>query len=163
MAEPISLDAFRQKKAQEIQEDRITCRLVWLHCPTCNSLEYTEILAPNGRSHNCGTQVKEVEVELDARAEATITLHNLALIQEKLAETSKSRLKKIAIKGLHKVMSQLQASEEMYLNRLEAAAGQRLEPYEGSWEELAAKLPIHETNALGFAVSLFRYEPMSRF
>ena len=32
-------------------------KLVWLHCPVCDTLQYTEVVMGGGRAHNvCGTQ-----------------------------------------------------------------------------------------------------------
>ncbi len=163
MAELISLDAFRKKKEAEAREAAHPGTLVWLFCPTCKSLEYTEVIAPFGRKHSCGTQVLEEEIRLDCRAEATITLRNLRLISEKLEETSKNKLIKLASKGLHKALSLLQQGEEVYLSRLTKAAGKNLTPYEGSDEELEKQLPIKATNPLGLWVSEFRFQPEKRF
>ena len=59
----ISLDQFRKKKKQEQEEEPIMGSLIWLHCPTCSTLEYTEVLALHGRTHKCGTVVLEEEVQ----------------------------------------------------------------------------------------------------
>ena len=163
MADLISLDAFRKKKEAQAREAAYPGIMVWLYCPTCKSLEYTEVRAPYGRKHSCGTQVLEEEVSLDFRAEATITLRNLKVIAEKLEETSKNKLVRLASKGLQKALSLLQQGEEVYLSRLSKAAGRNLEPYEGADEDLEKQLPIKATNPLGLWVSEFRFQPEKRF
>lgn len=166
MSKTISLDAFRKKKEQEeaqFQTEPQYATLVWLHCPTCGSLEYSEIQAPNGRSHKCGTQVKEEEVEVDLRGELTLTEHNLKRIEFLLAEAGKNRLKKLLARSMEKTLLMLKASEETYAMRLREAAGGLLEPYEEPLEEIQDRLPIAEQNALGLLVSPFRYQPEARF
>ncbi len=162
MAEPINLEAFRQKKAQKLQKNWLG-RFVWLYCPACETIEYSEVLSSFGRKHKCGTTVEEQEVELDLSVEATITLYNLGIIQAKLAEAKKGGLLKLAMKGMYKLLKQLEENEKTYLARLEAAGNCRLEPLEGEWEELKKNLPIKETNVLGLEVSEFRFDPMRRF
>ncbi|KAK3584133.1 hypothetical protein CHS0354_035213 [Potamilus streckersoni] len=51
--------------------------MIWLYCPACKTLEYTAVKAPAGRRHNCGTQVYEKEIELNAKREISIALLNL--------------------------------------------------------------------------------------
>ena len=164
MAEPISLDAFRKKKAETTPKAvEQFGTLVWLHCPTCDSIEYTEVIAPNGRSHRCGTQVEEVEVELDLRAESFMTHHNLKVIQDKIEELEKSKLLKLSRRGLLKALTQLKLSEEVYLRKLQLAIHEDLLPYEGSYEEVKDKLPLEATDPLGILISPFRFDPAARF
>jgi len=159
----ISLDAFRKKKIEREADQPIYGILVWLYCPKCKSIEYTEIIASGGRAHRCGTQVEEVEVEVDLRAEYTITAMNLEKIDQILKKNKKSRLMKIVSKSLDKAMIALKNSEEIYLQRLQGMKSQLLLPYQGTPEELKSKLNIKETNKLGLAISEFRYQPEDRF
>lgn len=158
----ISLDAFRDKKASEryIGEP---ATLVWLYCPTCETLEYTEIVAPNGRTHKCGTIVEEAEVEVDLRAEFTITTHNLRRIEELISQNAKNKLFKLVSRSLDKALLSLKQSEEIYLAKLASTTNKVIQPYDGDIDELKEKLSIKEKNHLGLYVSEFRYQPEKRF
>jgi hypothetical protein len=159
----VSLEQFRRKKqAAEDAQDHPGV-LVWLHCPQCGTFEYTEIVAPQGRAHKCGTQVLEVAVPVDLRAELTITMWNLRKIDELIAKNSRFRLTKLLSKSLDKALHNLKASEETYRQRLQVAAGRKLEPYPGEMKDLAASLPVKQHNLLGLAISDFRFEPEKRF
>lgn len=165
MPEPkaISLDAFRKKKIEQKADQPVYGILVWLYCPKCKTIEYTEMVSPNGRAHKCGTQVEEVEVEVDLRAEYTITTTNLEKIDQILKKNCKSRLIKIVSKSLDKALIALKKSEEIYLQRLQGIKSQPLVPYHGTVEELDSKLNIKERNKLGLAISEFRHQPEDRF
>jgi hypothetical protein len=159
----ISLDRFRQQKqAAEGAQDHPGI-MVWLRCPQCNTLEYTEVVAPHGRTHRCGTQVQEVEVPVDLRAELTITLWNLRQIDDVIAQNNQFRLIKLLSKSLDKALIKLKQSEETYLKRIRIAAGRKLEPYPGEINDLAKTLPIKLKNDLGLYISDFRFEPEKRF
>ena len=134
--------------------------MVWLHCPKCNTTEYTEIVAPQGRSHFCGTQVEEVEVGLDIRAELTIARHNIALIDRSLLEGRKAGLGKLFAKLLEKPLIALRKSEETYLERL---GGCDIPSYPGDMKDIRERLPVRETNRFGLLISEFRYRPEDRF
>lgn len=161
--EPISLDAFRKRKQKEENEKPYPGTLVWLYCPSCETIEYTEIVAPHGRSHKCGTVVQEIEVTLDLRAEFTITQFNLKRIEGLLEKNKESRLKKLISKSLDNALLALKQSEETYVSRLHLAAGCQIPPYPGDIESLKDRLPIAETNKLGLLISEFRFEPEKRF
>ncbi len=162
-SDPISLNAFRERKQKEKNEKEYPGILVWLHCPHCNSLEYTEIIAPHGRTHNCGSIVEEINVELDLRAEFTITQFNLEKIGELLKKNKHSRLRKLISKSLDNALVTLKQSEEVYIERLHIAANCQISSYPGTLEDLKNKLPIKETNKLGLLISEFRFEPEKRF
>lgn len=156
----ISFQDFKDRKIKEKKEEQCYGKMVWLYCPTCNTIEYTEVIAPNGRSHKCGTQVIEKEVEIDLRAELTITLYNLERINQLLKENRASKLKKLFAKSFDKTLQKLLFSEEMYLQRLNVHG---IDPYPGSLEEMKDRLPIKVVNELGLYVSIFRYNPEERF
>ena len=160
---PISLDQFRKKREKEEAEKPYFGKMVWLHCPNCKTLEYTEIISPAGRMHNCGTLVEEREVELDLRAEITITNINLETIEELLKKNSGFKLMKIVSKSLDKALIALKSSEETYRERLMMAAGLNLTAYPGDSESITDKLPVKIKNKLGLLVSDFRFEPENRF
>ena len=107
--------------------------LIWLHCPTCGTKEYTELQIPGGRVHRCGTLVEEVEVPIDVRAEYTIALRNIEKIQdiEKKADENWS-LKKFLSKT-KTVLQQMKSAEQEYQRRLRLIAGKSFEPYAQDW------------------------------
>ncbi len=162
-SKPISLDQFRKRKEKEAAENYFYGKMVWLHCPKCETFEYTEIISPNGRIHKCGTLIEEKEVELDLRAEITITEHNLTVIDKLLKKNSGFKLVKIISKTLDRALIALKASETAYRERLLLAAGIIITPYPDDIESLKNKLPIKDTNQLGLIISEFRFEPERRF
>ena len=55
--------------------------IFWLHCPVCRTTEYTEVQVNGGRIHNkCGAIVEENAVPIDIRAEYTIIVRNLEVL-----------------------------------------------------------------------------------
>ena len=78
---------------------RIPLKLVWLNCPKCNTLEYTETLAPNGRHHKCGTEVHETEFDINLVEEYFVCKSNLVKLEEDFNELTKQRYtKKLDVK-----------------------------------------------------------------
>ena len=69
-------ERLADRKAKE-ESRQIEGWLIWLHCPQCNTIEYTEMRMPGGRIHKCGTLVEEEEIPIDIRAEFTISQRNL--------------------------------------------------------------------------------------
>ncbi|MCP4753187.1 MAG: hypothetical protein GY866_20040 [Proteobacteria bacterium] len=159
----ISLEQFRQRKITENSENKIPGILVWLHCPGCNTFEYSEILAPNGRTHKCGSLVEEVEVDVDLRAELTIARLNLEKINTLLDQNKEFRLIKLVSKSLDNALVALKKSEEVYLERVLVAGKRQIVPYPGDIDELRDKLSVKEINKLGLLISEFRFEPEKRF
>ncbi|PCI29592.1 MAG: hypothetical protein COB67_03710 [SAR324 cluster bacterium] len=162
-SKPISFADFRERKLKKQAEETLPGVLVWLYCPTCNIIEYTEVVAPNGRTHHCGTLVQESEVQVDFRAEMTITERNLKKIEILLQENQKFRLKKLLARSLDKVLINLKNTEETYLQRLQMASSYQATPYPEDFETLKEKLPIKEENKVGLFISEFRYAPEKRF
>ncbi len=160
---PISLDQFRKKREKEEAEKPYYGKMVWLFCPKCESLEYTEIISPAGRMHNCGTLVEEREIELDLRAEITITEANLKTIDLLLKKNSGFKLVKIVSKSLDKALIALKSSEKTYRERLMLAAGMSVPPYPGEIESISDQLSVKVKNKLGLLISDFRFEPEKRF
>ncbi|MDH5559949.1 MAG: hypothetical protein OEY59_03750 [Deltaproteobacteria bacterium] len=161
-SEPISFQKYQDKKKKQ-EEEPINAVMVWLFCPSCKTIEYSEFTSPAGRAHKCGTQVEEAEVGIDLRAEATLTLHNLEVIEKLIKKNKKNRLFKLSIKHLYDALVMLKHSEEVYLNRLESLYNGQIPPYKGEIEDLKDKLPIKEENKLGLFISEFRFEPHLRF
>lgn len=124
----------------------VPTRLVWLFCPTCESLEYTELVLPNGRVHQtCGTQVEEVVVDVDARAEYSLAELNLRQL-ERLAE----------------LVDGQRGRFREYQHRLELAAGQPLSSYPLT-EDTVRVMPVAEVDPLGLLISAFLRQPVQRF
>jgi len=127
-------------------EHPVPGRLIWLRCPTCDTLEYTEMAISGGRVHNvCGTHVLEAEVELDLRAEHTIARINLE-----------------RLKILENLLADQSRKFEEYLNRLSLAAGKPLEEYSFS-EAMLEKLPVAEVDAFGLLISRFFHQVEAHF
>ncbi|HKI98304.1 MAG TPA: hypothetical protein VKB51_07510 [bacterium] len=121
-------------------------RLIWLYCPTCRTIEYTELDVAGGRVHNvCGSQVQEAPVELDLRAEATIAQINLERLNilESLLDGQRKRY-------------------EEYQRRLNLAAGRPLQPYATN-DDSASQLPVVDVDAFGLLVSRFFDNPAAHF
>ena len=79
-AKVINLADRRAKKEDEARNAPISGWITWLYCPKCKSLEYSELEMPNGRVHKkCGSLVEEEEIQIDVRAEYTISLRIRAL------------------------------------------------------------------------------------
>ncbi len=162
-SKPISLDQFRKRKEKEQQEKKHPGVLVWLFCPTCKTMEYTEIVAPTGRTHKCGTLIEEAEVDLDIRAELTITRFNMEKIDQLLEQNKEFRLVKLFSKSLDKALLALKTSEETYFERLLISSNYQASPYPFDIEEFKDRLPIKDINKLGLLISEFRFEPKKRF
>ena len=93
-AKVINLADRRAKKEDEARNAPIAGCIVWLHCPKCNTLEYSEISMPDGRVHKkCGTMVEEEEIQIDVRAEYTISMRNSKRLDELLSDFHVSHLR----------------------------------------------------------------------
>ena len=124
----------------------VPTQLVWLYCPTCQTLEYTELMLPNGRVHQpCGTRVEEVVVAVDARAEYSLAELNLRQL-ERLAE----------------LVDGQRARFREYQQRLELAAHQPLSSYPLT-EDTVRLMPVAEVDPLGLLISPFLRQPVQRF
>ena len=88
MAKVINLAERREQKNKEKQNNPLQGWIVWLKCPQCDTREYSELRMPEGRIHKCGTMVEEHEVEIDIRAELTISLRNSELISKLINKTN---------------------------------------------------------------------------
>jgi hypothetical protein len=132
--------------AEQADADPVPGRLIWLYCPTCRTLEYTELAMAGGRVHNvCGTHVQEAPVELDLRAEGSIAQINLE-----------------RLKILESLLAGQRQRYEEYQRRLNLAAGRKLAPYPAG-EGGAAELPVAGVDAFGLLVSRFFHEPDAHF
>ncbi|MFI5401013.1 MAG: hypothetical protein ACHQZQ_08195, partial [SAR324 cluster bacterium] len=120
----------------------VPAQLIWLYCPACQSLEYTELALPNGRIHQpCGTRVEEAVVEVDARAEYSLAELNIRQL-ERLAELVEAQ----------------RARFREYQQRLELAAHQPLSSYPLT-EDTVRLMPVAEVDPLGLLISPFLRQP----
>ena len=135
-----------QETGDSEQREALPGKLVWLRCPACKTLEYTEVVMAGGRTHNvCGRQVEEVELDIDVRAEYTIAEMNLERL-EMLAgavEIERERFKE-------------------YQHRLRLIAGGDIAPY-GDTPETLETLPIEGLDPIGLLVSRALRDPVRHF
>ena len=99
MAKVINLAERREQKIQKQLHSPMQGWIVWLKCPKCETREYSELRMPEGRIHKCGTMVEEHEVEIDIRAELTVSLRNSELISELLAKSNAKGIMKKFLKS----------------------------------------------------------------
>ena len=110
----INLAERRAQRERQAASVPIPGWLGWLHWPKCETTEYTEILMAEGRNHKCGTLVEEKEVPIDVRAEYTISLRNLEILDNLLESQTPSRLLGRFLKTSRDALEQLPALEEEY-------------------------------------------------
>ncbi len=134
--------------------------LVWLYCPHCKTLQYTESQAPYGRRHKCGVDIMEIEVPLDLTAENTICLKNLSILEE-LQQQIEEKKEKGANDILKRVLEHCRKEELSMMEKLKnISKNKKCLSY--SWED-KKKLPIANINPLGLYLSEFRFKPEIRF
>ena len=153
-AKVINLAVRRAKKEHEARNAPIPGWIVWLHCPKCNTLEYSEISMPDGRVHKkCGTLVEEEEIQIDVRAEYTISMRNSKRLDELFRETKiPGFLKPLAKKGTG-MLENLQAAEKEYRERLENIAGGTVSPYLNEWDENSLNMDLKILDPLGLILT----------
>ena len=149
-AKVINLADRRAKKEDEARNAPIAGCIVWLHCPKCNTLEYSEISMPDGRVHKkCGTLVEEEEIQIDVRAEYTISMRNSKRLDELFKETKiPGFMRPLAKKGIG-MLENMQAAEKEYRNRLENIAGGTVSTYQDDWDEKSLDMDIKILEPLG--------------
>ncbi|MGA1600061.1 MAG: hypothetical protein ACO4AU_13495 [bacterium] len=152
-AKVISLAEYRAKREQEAAQAPIPGWLVWLSCPQCGTVEYTEVRLPEGRYHKCGTLVDEAEVPIDIRAEITISRRNLQLLQEVFESGTASKLLGRLLRSARDNLEQLQQSEETYQNKLLLMAGQDVESYPEEWDPAEAGLRFEVIQPPGLKIT----------
>ena len=153
-AKVISLADRRAKKEDKARNAPITGWITWLYCPKCKSLEYSELEMPNGRVHKtCGTLVEEVEVQIDVRAEYTISLRNSKRLDELFKETKiPSFLKPLAKKGIG-MLENLHAAELEYRKRLGNIVNGPVNPYPDEWDEKSLEMELKTLDPLGLILT----------
>lgn len=133
MSKVIDLNEWRHQKKGEERLAPIFGNLLWLHCPSCETKEYTELKMAGGRIHKCGTLVEEVEVPIDIRAEYTISQRNLQIL-EKFPNPAGGKLQVLnKWLGTGKILQQIQHNEEEYQRRLGLMTHQKITPYPDDW------------------------------
>ena len=100
MSKVINLAERREQKRKQDLFKPVQGWIVWLKCPKCETLEYSELRMSEGRIHKCGTLVEEQEVEIDVRAEYTVSLRNSEMLSDLLNNTkAKGVLKRFLKSG----------------------------------------------------------------
>ena len=153
-AKVINLADRRAKKENEARNAPIYAVITWLFCPKCKSLEYSELEMPNGRVHKqCGTLVEEEEVEIEVRAEYTISLRNSKRLDE-LFEGTKipGFLKPLEKKGIG-MLERLQAAEKASRKRLENIVDGPVVPYSDEWDEYSLEMNLKRLDPLGLILT----------
>ena len=153
MAKVINLAERREQKNKEKQKNPLQGWIVWLKCPQCNTREYSELRMPEGRIHKCGTMVEEHEVEIDIRAELTISLRNSELISELLNKASARGFIKNFLKSGRAMLEHLEMSEEEYRKRLMLMSSKECEPYPEQWDPEEKGLDIKKMDPLGLQLT----------
>ena len=150
----INLADRRAKKEDEARNAPITGWITWLYCPKCKSLEYSELEMPNGRVHKkCGTMVEEEEVQIDVRAEYTISLRNSRRLDELFKETKiPTFLKPLAKKGIG-MLENLHAAEVEYRKRLENIVNGPVNHYPDEWDEKSLEMKLKTLDPLGLILT----------
>ena len=153
-AKVINLADRRAKKEDEARNAPITGWITWLYCPKCKSLEYSELEMPNGRVHKkCGTMVEEEEVQIDVRAEYTISLRNSRRLDELFKETKiPTFLKPLAKKGIG-MLENLHAAEVEYRKRLENIVNGPVNHYPDEWDEKSLEMKLKTLDPLGLILT----------
>ena len=153
-AKVINLADRRAKKEDEARNAPISGWITWLYCPKCKSLEYSELEMPNGRVHKkCGSLVEEEEVQIDVRAEYTISLRNSKRLDGLFKETKiPTFLKPLAKKGIG-MLENLQAAEVEYRKRLENIVNGPVNPYSDDWHEKSLDMELKTLDPLGLILT----------
>lgn len=153
-AKVINLADRRAEKEKESRNAPILAYITWLYCPKCKSLEYSELEMPNGRIHKtCGTLVEEEEVQIEVRAEYTISLRNSKRLDELFKGTKiPGFLKPLAKKGIG-MLESLQAAEQEYRNRLQNMVDGDVIPYPDDWDEHSLEMELKTLDPLGLILT----------
>ena len=156
MAKVINLAARREQKIQKQLHSPMQGWIVWLKCPKCETREYSELRMPEGRIHKCGTMVEEHEVEIDIRAELTVSLRNSELISELLAKSNAKGIMKKFLNSGRAMLEHLERSEEEYRKRLQLMSQQECTPYPEEWDPEEKGLEIKKMDPLGLQLTAAR-------
>jgi hypothetical protein len=160
MAEIITFEKGKIHKKQPVGSAKEMGLLVWLHCPSCKTLEYSEIISSEGRLHKCGKEVSEQEVAIDITAEYTICKRNLLHLEELENHLSKSSLKQKKV--FQKLVDNLKNNELEMIKKLQKITKKNpLVAYDKKTAE--ALFSTAHANDMGLVISDFRFQPKARF
>ncbi len=130
----------------EAMGEPIPGKLTWLHCPSCGTVESTEVFMTGGRQHDvCGALVEEVVVDIDVRAEYTIAAINLERLE-----------------AVEQMVAAQRAHYEEYRARLYTIAG-REPPLYPQTPEALERLPVAAVDPMGLLVPEALHLPSRRF
>ncbi len=155
-AKVINLAERREKKQKEDLQKPMQGWIVWLQCPTCGTREYSELRMPEGRIHKCGTLVEECEVEIDIRAEYTISMRNSTRLLELLEKSASPGLLKRFLKSGTELLEHLESSEQEYRNRLEMITEKEIPPYPQDWDPGENGVDLKKLEPLGLMLTAAR-------
>ena len=110
---------------------------------------------PEGRIHKCGTLVEEQEVEIDIRAEYTISLRNSKTLLQLIDKTKSKGILKPFLKSSRGMLEHLQQSEEEYRKRLQLIS-RKCNPYPEEWDPLKEGMNIKKMGRLGVILTAAR-------
>lgn len=131
--------------------------LIWLHCPSCNLVQYTTVQMHGGRVHKCGTLVDEVEVPIDVRCEYTLSLRNLTILKnwEALHLASFADNRKLR-NYLESSLRQMEVNEIEFQKRLVSVLPSKLEPHPETWSPQEYCLELKTIEPFGILLSSAR-------
>ena len=155
MGKVINFAARLAERKQQEEERKIIGWLIWLYCSQCNTIEYTEMRIEGGRIHKCGTLVEEKGVEIDIRAEYTISVKNLLKLDQWEKQQDSSKIRRI-IGGAKKLIAQFRDRELEYQSRLQAMIYEKIQLYPDTWEANVKDLGITETEPIGLQITMAR-------
>lgn len=158
MSKVINFNEWRKNKEMEKINAPIPGTLTWLHCPTCKTTEYTEIQIPGGRIHKCGTMVDEVDVPIDIRAEYTISLRNMELLESESGGGTgiKAKLVQKFMKVAGAMVEQIKEVEREYQRRLETMCNDPIEAYPEEWDPKKENVEFTVADPFGIVLTTAR-------
>lgn len=156
MGKVISLADRRVQKEEKEQNQQLLGYLIWLHCPTCKTTEYTMVLMEGGRIHKCGTMVEEKEVPIDIRAEYTLCQRNLEIIDKWHKKTNAPKILDKLFNPIRSALNQVESNEREYMKRLQTLVRENIEPYPEEWDPQKDGIEVQTIPPLGIQISSAR-------
>ena len=95
-------------------------------------------------------------MEIDIRAELTVSLRNSELISELLAKSNAKGIIKKFLKSGRAMLEHLERSEEEYRKRLQLMSQQECTPYPEEWDPEEKGLEIKKMDPLGLQLTAAR-------
>jgi len=152
----INLAERRAQREAKEQMRSVSGWIVWLHCPSCKTLEYTEVRMDGGRIHKCGNMVEEKEVAIDIRAEYTISCRNLELLNQFKSTSKLASVLSLFSKNIDQFILQLKHTEQEYQNRLQIMMDSVLTAYPDDWKAEDYDPDLELLKPLGVQISAAR-------